>query len=477
MPTKRNKGGMQEYIPAGNGDASGEYADDSGSNKHFTNFSKNKSNENSQVKQNETNVEKSQTKDESKQTNEKPKTIEERKANLRKTITGKFKGSDDVSKQMVDKLLEQTSDEEISFLDDFYKNNEKLHIVEGSAGRNNAGCFFKAGSEIRVVSGYATTDSHTLSHETGHAIDSYIFDQLCEKQDSFGDTNWATISWKDSDGKTFADMLDEESGIGGRETVIKGWKISSVLKHKIDKTKAGELGSVLSKAYNEFGDSIVEKELGIKDYSKIKQDYEELNRNYKEINEALSQNKDYNYYRALKESVHREVMQAEIEYGDSERAKGHYSIIYANSPEVQDARRRYDTVYDKFREVEKNAKREVFNNLLIQKGYDANQVKKFLDQDYLPFRITKNIINGFGGICGDLADCGMPFKSVYSTNGHGSSYFKQGENNLALELFANMYDTYREKDQTKYNCIKKAMPKTTQKFENMLKALKEKISK
>ena len=40
MPTKRNRAGEQQnYVPQGNGDASGEYADNqSGSNKHFTNF-------------------------------------------------------------------------------------------------------------------------------------------------------------------------------------------------------------------------------------------------------------------------------------------------------------------------------------------------------------------------------------------------------------------------------------------------------
>lgn len=42
MPTKLNKAGNQQpYVPQGNGDASGEYADNqSGSNKHFTNFAK-----------------------------------------------------------------------------------------------------------------------------------------------------------------------------------------------------------------------------------------------------------------------------------------------------------------------------------------------------------------------------------------------------------------------------------------------------
>ena len=42
MPTKPNKAGQQQnYVPQGNGDASGEYADNaSGSNIHFTNFKK-----------------------------------------------------------------------------------------------------------------------------------------------------------------------------------------------------------------------------------------------------------------------------------------------------------------------------------------------------------------------------------------------------------------------------------------------------
>lgn len=41
MPKKKNKAGQdQEYVPSGNGDASGEYADDGGSNRHFVSFKK-----------------------------------------------------------------------------------------------------------------------------------------------------------------------------------------------------------------------------------------------------------------------------------------------------------------------------------------------------------------------------------------------------------------------------------------------------
>ena len=41
MPKKPNRTSLQNYVPAGNGDASGEYADEeTGSNIHFTNFKK-----------------------------------------------------------------------------------------------------------------------------------------------------------------------------------------------------------------------------------------------------------------------------------------------------------------------------------------------------------------------------------------------------------------------------------------------------
>ena len=40
MPKKTNAYGMQECVPAGNGDASGEYADGEGSNKGFKAFKK-----------------------------------------------------------------------------------------------------------------------------------------------------------------------------------------------------------------------------------------------------------------------------------------------------------------------------------------------------------------------------------------------------------------------------------------------------
>lgn len=50
MPKKPNSNGMQEYVPAGNGDPSGEYADDKGSNRHFTTFKnpENSNNDNSE---------------------------------------------------------------------------------------------------------------------------------------------------------------------------------------------------------------------------------------------------------------------------------------------------------------------------------------------------------------------------------------------------------------------------------------------
>lgn len=60
MPKKLNgAGGMQEYIPAGNGDASGEYGNSKGENKHFSSFKKGSS---SKSKTKESNTPKSQNK-------------------------------------------------------------------------------------------------------------------------------------------------------------------------------------------------------------------------------------------------------------------------------------------------------------------------------------------------------------------------------------------------------------------------------
>lgn len=50
MPTKPSSWGIQEYVPKGNGDASGEYADDQGNNMHFTNFVNPNGNEQVDVK-------------------------------------------------------------------------------------------------------------------------------------------------------------------------------------------------------------------------------------------------------------------------------------------------------------------------------------------------------------------------------------------------------------------------------------------
>ena len=52
MPTKRNRAGQQQnYVPKGNGDASGEYGDNAtGSNKHFTAFKKPDENEIKEIK-------------------------------------------------------------------------------------------------------------------------------------------------------------------------------------------------------------------------------------------------------------------------------------------------------------------------------------------------------------------------------------------------------------------------------------------
>lgn len=145
MAQKPNKSGqMKEYVPSGNGDASGEYADNGGSNKHFTAFGKPQNPEAINGNQHGNPVgEKPQEKQETPEETETQqfdnnddvnklieKTPEERKESLSKRIKEKFEGNEETLDEMVEKVLEQTSEEGISFLDDYLEKNNSLKVME-----------------------------------------------------------------------------------------------------------------------------------------------------------------------------------------------------------------------------------------------------------------------------------------------------------------------------------------------------------
>ena len=103
MPKKLNKAGQQqEYVPSGNGDASGEYADDGGSNRHFTAFKKP---EEAVKKEDETVVEE----------NNNGGVVEEEKEEKEEKIVTE-QPPKDLSKLLVNKLDKKTRQEVIKYI-------------------------------------------------------------------------------------------------------------------------------------------------------------------------------------------------------------------------------------------------------------------------------------------------------------------------------------------------------------------------
>lgn len=193
MPTKLNRAGQQQnYVPQGNGDASGEYADHaSGSNKHFTNFKKpeNQKLEQKSLKQ-EPNIG-VQIKD----TGEQPADTS--------AIKSKYdgKGKQVLAESLQKKLnkgpngkllLEAISgaDDELSgIIGDFYNANPKIEIKLGKnlnskyettsffnywTGAKSYSFAVSLGQGVLKEQGYYSKGG-VFFHESGHALDaSYI---------------------------------------------------------------------------------------------------------------------------------------------------------------------------------------------------------------------------------------------------------------------------------------------------------------
>ena len=160
MPKKPNSHGMQEYVPAGNGDASGEYANEEGNNRHFTSFKKpeegNENNSNDTVFQN---VNKTNSDTETKET----KAFEE-------YVATKFKKGKHLSKENLMEFFNKGTKAAQECVSRIIDNGE---LVGFSSGRST---YYSPGDKsITINNEEAIADIHTegatFYHESGHAVD------------------------------------------------------------------------------------------------------------------------------------------------------------------------------------------------------------------------------------------------------------------------------------------------------------------
>ena len=219
MPTKLNKAGNQQnYVPQGNGDASGEYADTAtGSNIHFTNFKK--PDETETV--GEEVIEQKSSKDigvQVKDTGDKPADT----STIKSQYNGKGKEilADALQKRLPNSkntkyLLDSISDadDELSgVIGDFYSANPKVEIKLGKSINSKyetsyswfGGASYKValGQGILIQQGYYSKGG-VFFHESGHALDATFTNDGVRDEWSF-----SYISQKH--GIAMCDMVKEE---------------------------------------------------------------------------------------------------------------------------------------------------------------------------------------------------------------------------------------------------------------------------
>lgn len=104
----------------------------------------------------------------------------------------------------------------------------------------------------------------------------------------------------------------------------------------------------------------------------------------------------------------------------------------------------------------------------IKENWNEEDENQYANLRHQKYGLRKQI-DGIDGIMGDIIDYAGVGHSKYSTNGHGSSYFnKRKVAGFSGEIFANMFDVYHLKDQTRWETIKKMIPNSAKMFEKII---------
>jgi len=450
MPTKLNRAGNQQnYVPAGNGDASGEYGDNAtGSNKHFQVFKKPDGDEPTAI-----NLGQQPT-----QATQEPVKAEESKPDVKASLAEGFKkvnsNYNDEHAKTFNKVIEETNDEAQVLLNKYISENTALTIRFGNAGRNAAG----------VAMGNSITtngETHTIRHEMGHTVDSFYGGKFGEKNPLYGwESNLSTHYIDLEEHKTLNQVLHEEIGMHTVERSMEGWKIREL---KTGKDKHDEIKQKMIpiyQAYRDLGDSYFDEISGVKN---ARETLKELRIKYNTAKDnarkLLVNTEEYKAYQEANKAVYK----AEGDYVNEQIKKGAFSIIYSQSPEVLKARQIRDNARNKLDEKEA----ELINNAISKEDEaEITRLDKLETETYLKH------LQGMASVIGDLQDYTGTIGGYYPTRGHGDYYFKQRKTDgLAHEIFANLFDIYCNKSDKMKDAIKKALPRTAGVFDRIMKKI------
>lgn len=286
MPTKLNHAGNQQnYVPAGHGDASGEYGDnDTGSNIHiqFKKFEKPNKDIKVDIKQNDGKEVKNDNSSENKK--EDIKVVTDKAIDY---VSNHSTFNKKVKETLKD-LMNNADEDCIRALNEAYSNNEYEFKI--GSGVFAYGGILKVDKADFDEQGRIGRQGEVWFHENGH-----LFDHSKNK-----DGKWLSTIAKDENGKTLHDLIKEEL-----DEKIKNNELSG-------KIFSEEVNKLTEKYFNESEKPNVNVE---ETYNKYKEYKDKYDKQYGEIrSEWLKDNISYETYHQRENEIKQEL---EEEYKDT----------------------------------------------------------------------------------------------------------------------------------------------------------------
>ena len=430
MPQKPNRYGMQEYVPEGNGDSSGEKE---GNNKGFSNFKQPEREKTAEVT--------SEVTPEKTAPSEEPKDFTE-------TIKARTKNNNDASDKAYKKMQEQMSNEGRNILHKYLTENDKLNIKFGYAGSGSAGVAIGSGS---IVTNY---DPHTITHELGHTFDYFYAKDIQNPERKYGFTPAVSSHYVGEDGKTFNQILHDELAMHTSEynANFRAYKTG----RDSTETKKTAMRPIFE-AFDQYCSSLLDAETGIQ--NSFKRQVELANEIDTLEREAEKQAIESDEYQAYKNADERK-MKIEHDYAESQYAQGKWSVRFSDSPEVLSARGEVSQAWKKYLDK----RRELLEN--VDTESKRAELKNIQSAYWKVYKKT----DALSGIMGDLMDYSLIYGTRFNTNGHGPHYFNERKSGgIASEVWANMFDIVTSNDEGSKATLKKMLPKSSAMMEQLVR--------
>lgn len=440
MPTKPNRAGNQQnYVPAGNGDASGEYSDNAtGSNIHFVNFKKP-----DEVKQQESD------KQETKNIGVKIKNEGKEQPDI-STIKPHYngKGQELLADVLINKLpkgknvkillqnISEADDEYSGIIADFYKANPAVKLKLGANLRSYYSSSWYE-NEIQVGQGmFKDSDNYSKGgiffHESGHALDDTYIDELGHKG------HWSSEYISKKYGKSINEQIYTE-----------------ITNYFGDSKKVDEFIAQIKKE---------EQEESTSKFAKYEQEYSSL-----KVKENQASKKALEDEIVVKLNKEADDMFTEIiDFKQKNNFIPQYvfdSSGYHKTDEYIEYEKKYEELMNRYRDKcsEKNV---AFNN--AKSKYFSPQEEARCDELFdLKFKIKKEAEHNKQVKYGDLSDMVQAvFGKTLTGMGHDHGYFSS-KNKRGKEAFAEIMSA-KATNPASLEVMKKIIPQTLEIFDEIM---------